>query len=501
MSRISGPCLALAGLLLALSPGCLDQTSGAGNPVAVGEARALGMHSTTRPNDELDEARQALAQDAWRREHRFLDAVDPGHLWRASRPTQAQIDAGHFDNEELFAIGGQIFELPVDRSIGAGAADLPGVGPVHLGARGGPDARRCADCHHVGGLAGSGTAADNAMLRGDGARLSSAVIRNAPSLAGAGLLELLASQITAQLQQRRDEAIAFAQTEGYTVEIPLTVQGLSFGTITAQPDGHVVADAVAGVDPDLRIRPFGRKGRFTTLRDAIEEELLVHLGLQAPVLALAGDADRVGPFGGDDPDGDGVTEELTEGQITALTLFVAMQDMPQEAPPAASDLLSAWAGGRRDFVTLGCATCHVPSLVLESTELRLEHRGPGPTRRTFLDDEGAEPRIAPDAEDGKLRVRAYTDLRRHDMGPGLAELRAEGRVSGSSWMTPPLWGVGSTGPYLHDGRAPTLEDAILAHGGEGAAARDAYAARDEAGRAALRVFLTSLRRAPKMVTR
>jgi CxxC motif-containing protein (DUF1111 family) len=62
------------------------------------------------------------------------------------------------------------------------------------------------------------------------------------------------------------------------------------------------------------------------------------------------------------------------------------------------------------------------------------------------------------------------------------------------FLTRPLWGLAETAPYLHDGRAPTVHDAILLHGGEAAAARDAYLALDAKGRASVRVFLASLSR-------
>jgi CxxC motif-containing protein (DUF1111 family) len=66
------------------------------------------------------------------------------------------------------------------------------------------------------------------------------------------------------------------------------------------------------------------------------------------------------------------------------------------------------------------------------------------------------------------------------------------------FLTRPLWGLAETAPYLHDGRAPTVQDAIVLHGGEGAGAREAYLALDDEGRASVRVFLASLSRQPKM---
>ena len=86
----------------------------------------------------------------------------------------------------------------------------------------------------------------------------------------------------------------------------------------------------------------------------------------------------------------------------------------------------------------------------------------------------------------------------HDMGEGLADHRPVGDASGREWRTQPLWGIGLTETvngntfYLHDGRARTLEEAILWHGGEATAARNAYAAMDKRDRDALITFLESL---------
>ena len=93
----------------------------------------------------------------------------------------------------------------------------------------------------------------------------------------------------------------------------------------------------------------------------------------------------------------------------------------------------------------------------------------------------------------------YTDLRLHDMGPGLDDGVAEAGVPSRFWRTPPLWGLGHTatvsGPhagYLHDGRARTVTEAILWHGGEAQAARDAWAALPDTQRRRVLRFLGSL---------
>ena len=71
-----------------------------------------------------------------------------------------------------------------------------------------------------------------------------------------------------------------------------------------------------------------------------------------------------------------------------------------------------------------------------------------------------------------------------------------GEIPGNVWLTRSLWGLADTGPYLHDGRASTVEEAIMAHGGEAAASRDEYANLDEREKASLRLFLASLTRDP-----
>lgn len=128
--------------------------------------------------------------------------------------------------------------------------------------------------------------------------------------------------------------------------------------------------------------------------------------------------------------------------------------------------------GKAVFYSLGCQSCHTPKHVT--------HRLDGQPEQSFQ------------------LIWPYTDLLLHDMGPGLADNRPEGRATGSEWKTPPLWGIGLTAQvsghsqFLHDGRARTLLEAILWHGGEAQAQRNAVAALTTEDREALLAFLESL---------
>ncbi|MEM7159541.1 MAG: di-heme oxidoredictase family protein [Myxococcota bacterium] len=480
--------------------GCGDLDGANAGFISRDTAQPLGTLSRARPADDREQALTALAEDAWRREHRFLDAVDPGYLFRSTRVRQVEIDAGLWNAEELYQLGGQLFSLHFSAAVGMGGGDQPAIRRFHEGRRGGPDATRCVSCHWRGGLVGAGDAADNAMLRGDGNRESSTIPRNPPALIGAGVVQRLAEEMSIELRTLQNEALAFSAQADYALRLPITAKGVDFGFITVHPDGEVEHHELQGVDSDLIIKPFGWKGTIPNIRDAAEDALLIHHGMQSETLVIVGDESRVGPFGGDDPDGDGVVEEILEGQVTALTLFLAMQELPQEQPPEDSHLLTLWARGRRDFETLGCADCHTPSLVLDDPAYILPHRYGGSALRVDLSTEGVEPRVQPDAETGEYTIRLYSDLKRHDMGEALTERRGEAGVEAATFITPPLWGLARSRPYLHDGRAATIEEAILLHGGEAARARDRFASLSEVDRAPLRIFLTSLTRARRLVT-
>lgn len=464
-----------------------------------GPAQALGIFSTELPSDPMEQGLLILQQDAFRRESRFLDAAEPGYLFRATRVEQAEIDGGLRSNDELFQLGAQLFHFAFTPAEGAGAADLPAFSRVQRGLRGGPDGSSCAQCHWRGGPGGAGDGADNAYVLGDGNTQSSALVRNPRSLVGAGLVELLAAEMTAELHRQREQLLASAQASGAAVLGPLRAKGIEFGILEARPDGLVDVSAVRGVDPDLVVRPFGWKGTSAHIRDVVEDSLLRHHGMQSTHLVAEASADRVGPFGGDDPDGDGVPSEIVEGQVTALTLFIAMQEVPTVELAYDGYTPSLWAAGAQQFEELGCADCHTPTLRLDSPLFVLPSREGGAPAVVDLELEAAEPRVQRSSQTGALEVGLFSDLKRHDMGPELADARWEGIVKPAEFVTAPLWGIARSRPYLHDGHAPTIEDAIQLHGGEGAESRDAFFALSEEERGPLRVYLAALTRARRMI--
>jgi CxxC motif-containing protein (DUF1111 family) len=128
--------------------------------------------------------------------------------------------------------------------------------------------------------------------------------------------------------------------------------------------------------------------------------------------------------------------------------------------------------GKRVFYEAGCIACHAPKFVTD--------------------------RLVDQPEQSFQLIWPYSDMLLHDMGEGLADHRPEVRASGTEWRTAPLWGIGLTETvtgrqsFLHDGRARTLLEAVLWHGGEAQAARDRVVALPKADRDALIRFLESL---------
>ncbi|MDP7592224.1 MAG: di-heme oxidoredictase family protein [Litorilituus sp.] len=141
-------------------------------------------------------------------------------------------------------------------------------------------------------------------------------------------------------------------------------------------------------------------------------------------------------------------------------------------PPARNLSKPQQQSGQLIFHQLGCQQCHTPSYITDKNY--------------------------PVAALAKQKIWPYTDLALHDMGEGLADGVYEYQATGSEWRTPPLWGIGLqkkiTGHqrFLHDGRARSINEAILWHGGEAADAQHKYTQLTKVQRQALLTFLKSI---------
>ncbi|MBW8864202.1 MAG: c-type cytochrome, partial [Verrucomicrobia bacterium] len=212
-------------------------------------------------------------------------------------------------------------------------------------------------------------------------------------------------------------------------------------------------------DPETsqtRLGRFNYKAGKARLSHQIAGALNNDMGVTTPVFPIL------------DGNTTGGTPELTSDDLDKMTRYVALLGVS-----ARRDLTNAQAlQGEQLFASANCTKCHVPTLTTSPyhpmTELRNQI------------------------------IHPYTDLLLHDMGSGLADNMGEGTATGSEWRTSPLWSIGlTTGvsggeAYLHDGRARSLEEAILWHGGEAEASKEIFRNMSATDRAAVIKFLKSL---------
>lgn len=444
----------------------------------------------------IEEALELANRDRF---EEFLVAVnefdDREHIFLV----QDWIDSYNYEPHDLFRFGDAFFNhefRPID---GAGNDSLPPLRRVHTSVRGGFDTYSCSGCHSVGGADGAGSLTQNAFVNGDGEHLSSANVRNAPSVLGLGFVQMLAAEMSENLAALRDKALDEAVKQQKPITVVLASKEVSFGTLTAMPDGTVDLSKIEGVDTDLVVKPFGWKGNVAKIRRFAEEAARIHFGVQSHVLALQWrdkpDYEKLGP-GPDwwDPDNDGVQREIEEGILTASAVYMSLLEVPIMIPPYDSGLRERWGRGAGLFAEIGCNDCHRSHLLLKSGIFREypDTTGGPPVEFNILAI-GDEPR-------GSFDVQLFSDLKRHDMGPELADAHDEpgSAIPRSVFLTRPLWGLADSAPYMHDGRATTILDAILAHGGEAQKARDAFIALDEEARKDLHVYLLSLSRKSRL---
>ena len=416
----------------------------------------------------------------------------------------------------LIARGRELFKAKFTTADGAGRpkatqAIVPthrkfGVNPA-FSRLSGPDSDSCSGCHNDPVLGGSGDTVANVFVSEgfesaefDSTDPSFSSERHTVALMGAGLVELLAREMTADLRAERDAAVARARQTGQDVETDLVTKGVRFGALKARADGIVDFDGLDGVDADLTVRPFSRKGVFTSLRQFTINALNIHHGMEA--------SERYGVrwTGSHDFDESGVPDAVTPGDVSALVAFQATLPPPTVKADLPPDWREAAAEGEKQFETLGCASCHRPTMPLKS--LVFTDPAPYDTAGTLRDGEVKEG-ISIDLsklpfaaqlkrnDKGEWLIPLYSDLKRHLVVDAQVsalgnELQAQRFVERDVFLTPRLWGVGSTAPYGHRGDFRMLNEIIVAHGGDARFARDAYLDLPKAQRETVIAFLRSL---------
>lgn len=352
----------------------------------------------------------------------------------------------------------------------------------------------CAGCHsRPRGAAGFG---------GDGATRPDS--RDAPHLFGLGLKEMLADEITADLRTIRTDALRYATTRGRVVTVPLQSKGISYGMLTVYPNGAVDTAQVQGVNQDLRVRPFFAHGGKISIREFVVGALQAEMGVQAvdPDLMAAHNGGRITTPSGmlldgaldqieapptddpaADPDGDGVINEAPASLVDFLECYLL-----NYFKPATYERTDWTTKGRKLLHYLACTTCHIPDLPLthdrrvadvqtEFDPVRGALNGLFATatlRHTTTDDGSGLPPLKRPSGGPFLVTNIFTDFKRHDLGPNFSERNYDGTLR-TEFLTTPLWGVGSTAPYGHDGRSINLREVILRHGGEALASAQAFA--------------------------
>jgi hypothetical protein len=294
--------------------------------------------------------------------------------------------------------------------------------------------------------------------------------------------------------------------KGYRLLVQVFGQGQRRVSNRPPLPGAVRAFAAGAFDIHLGLQAYDP----TVLADDDGDGLagISNAGCMQVIFAAGRDRGRVqGPTGMslDDPDRDGVNHELTEGDLDVVEWYMLNHPRPGRGRQSGRT-----RRGEALLARIGCTACHVPDWHLPAANLAAQdytarHAGD----RRFFDVEvtydDARRRVTGRLgrltelvgkrqvpRRGSFTVRGlYSDLRYHDVGPKFYQMQYDGSVV-TQFRTAPLWGVGSTAPYGHDGANLDLDAAIARHAGEAQASRDTYLALDEDDQEALLAFLRSL---------
>lgn len=438
--------------------------------------------------------------------------------------------------------GRQIFQRKFTVAQGNGPTTNDGIGSSGADvSRSAGLADSCAACH--GRPRGSAGFGGDVATRPDS--------RDSPHLFGLGIQEMLADEITRELRTIREEAVTIATLINVPVTRTLTSKGIGFGSLTANPDGTVDGSGVVGINRDLRVRPFFAQGGTTSIREFLVGAFNAEMGLEAADIDLinAQTTEVVTPSGmvldgrvdfienapiqspEVDSDNDGVVNELPVSIVDFMEYYLLHYFKPATGKPSQEATL-----GRILFTQIGCASCHVPNLTIDrdrrvaDVETRYDPVQGNPLNNLFAT---ATLSVVPDPAvpalmdgtpagllpaGGSFLVRNFfADFKRHDLGANFHERNYQNFVAQVSGFGPgpgaplpvepppvppfnfvvqhitePLWGVGDTAPYGHDGRTGNLEDVILRHGGEALSARQGFVALPPFAQNWLVTFLRSL---------
>jgi hypothetical protein len=424
---------------------------------------------------------------------------------------------------------------PLTKGTGLPLADSgdPLVFPRNFNRVSGPDTNSCAGCHNLPDIGGGGDIAGNVFVLGqrfdfatfdrvDTLPTKGAVderglpvmlqtvanSRKTIGMFGSGFIEMLARQITADLQAIRNSTAPGTQSA-------LVSKGISFGTLGRRTDGTWDTSGVQGISalglvssgqtpPDLIIRPFHQAGNVISLRQFTNNAYNHHHGIQSE--------ERFGL--GVDADGDGFVNELTRADVTAVTLFQATLPVPVQVTPSDFDIAFAIRNGQNRFAEIGCGRCHVPALPLDNKGWIYTEPNPynpagnlrsGDAPALSVDLTGDElpgPRLKP--IDGVVWVPAFTDFKLHDITAGPGDPNREpldmnqpagspGFFTGNGkFLTRKLWGIANQHPFGHHGMYTTMREAVLAHHGEAEDTRSAFQQLSKYDRDSLIEFLKSL---------
>ena len=231
--------------------------------------------------------------------------------------------------------------------------------------------------------------------------------------------------------------------------------------ISGRPNWVAVHDYAGG---GTHLGRFGRKAQTATLLEQTVEAYHQDIGITSDFRPTENPHGYSSvPIATVDP--------ATDPEVPAATVQAVVHYLRTLAPSAPGPMNANREQGRQLFMSIGCASCHVPVLRTGVTSI---------------------------AALSEVDVALYSDLLLHDMGDELADHRADGSANGREWRTTPLWGLRLMEAFLdgqaflmHDGRARSVEEAILLHGGEAAAVRTAYSALNASDKAALLDFVRS----------